>query len=141
VKNWFIALFATLTVLGGVVACHADSQPLQWQIPYFGLVNLNLSTTEMLVGYDAVLKEAVGGASLPLYTDPKGIIALQVGAVAPWPVGGGATVQPYLAAGHDIAREIPGLSQYQSLHVNIFARYATDVGKAGVGLGVSYSMF
>ena len=130
----------TYAVLAGILFAgtgHADS-PLQWQIPYAGTINLDLTTTEALVGYDAVLKQAIGGASLPVWTDPKGIVALQLGAVAPWPTND-ATIEPYIAAGHDIAKEIPGLNQYKSLHLNLFARYATDQGKAGLGLSFSYS--
>ena len=112
-------------------------QPLTWNTPV-GNFNLNLTASEALLGYDAILKQAIGGLSLPVWTDPKNIVALQVGAVAPWPTNI-ATVEPYIAAGHDIAREIPGLNQYQSLHLNIFARYATDQGKAGLGLSFSYA--
>lgn len=118
--------------------CYADQAPLQWQVPYVGTINLNLTTTEALLGYDAVLKQAIGGASLPVWTDPKGIVALQLGAVAPWPTND-ATIEPYIAAGHDIAKEIPGLNEYKSLHLNLFGRYATDQGKAGLGLSFSYS--
>lgn len=115
---------------------HAD--PLQWQVPYMGTINVNLNTTEALTGYDGVLKQAVAGLSLPVWTDPKGIVSLQAGAVAPWPTNG-STVEPYIAAGHDILREIPGLNQYNSCHLNIFGRYATSVGKAGAGISFSYA--
>lgn len=133
-----IAIIFTLAVcyLKQTSICYAD--PLQWQVPYVGLVNLNLTTTEALLGYDAVLKQSIAGASLPVWTDPKGIVALQIGAVAPWPTNG-ASVEPYLAAGHDIAKEIPGLKQYQSLHLNVFGRYSSSTGKAGTGISFSYS--
>jgi hypothetical protein len=126
----------TLCYLKGSAICYADQ--LQWQIPYVGLINLNLNSTEALLGYDAVLKQAIGGASLPIWTDPKGIVALQVGAVAPWPTNG-AGVEPYISAGHDIAKEIPGLNQYKSIHLNVFGRYSSSTGKAGSGVSFSYS--
>lgn len=132
----------TLILLGVFGVCFAPlaayGDALQWNVPNVGLINLNLTTTEALLGYDAVLKQSIGGMSLPVWTDPKGLISLQLGAVAPWPTNN-ATVEPYIAAGHDIAREIPGLNQYQSLHLNIFGRYASDRGKAGVGLSFSYT--
>ena len=133
--NKWITVGLLVTMFG---ASRAFAAPLQWQVPYVGLVNLNLSTTEALLGYDAVLKQSIGGASLPVWTDPKGIVVLQIGAVGSWPTNG-AGVQPYVALGHDILKEIPGLNQYQSLHANIFGRYASEQGKAGVGLSVSYS--
>lgn len=116
------------------LTCQAD---LTWNTP-IGTVGLPLSATEALVGYDAVLKQSIGGFSLPVYTDPKKIVSLQLGAVAPWQTNG-PTIEPYLAAGHDILREIPVLSQYQSAHVNVFGRYASNQGKAGVGVSFSYS--
>ena len=131
---FFVFVAAIMIFALGMV--HAD--PLQWQVPYFGTVNLNLTTSEALVGYDAVLKQSIGGVSLPVWTDPKGIVTLQAGAVAPWPTNA-ATVEPYLAAGHDILREIPGLSQFNSCHLNVFGRYATSQGKAGAGISFSYA--
>jgi len=116
----------------------AAADTLQWQTPV-GLINLNLTTTEALMGYDAVLKQAVGGVSLPVYSDPKQIVALQLGAVAPWPVGNQATIQPYIALGHDLAREIPGLAQLKTVHLNAFGRYDPGQGKAGAGISFSYS--
>ena len=111
---------------------------LQWQTP-IGLLNLDATTTQALVGYDAVLKQAIGGASLPVYTDPKGIVTLQLGAVAPWPVGNQATVQPYISAGHNLLKEIPALSVYQNAAVNVFGRYDPGQGKAGAGISFSYA--
>lgn len=130
-----ITIAALLTIAGVI---NAFAEPLQWQVPNFGTINLNVSTTEALVGYDAILKQSVGGVSLPVYTDPKQIITLQVGAVAPWPTNG-PTVEPYIAAGHDILREIPTLSNYKSLHLNVFGRYASNQGKTGLGCSFSYS--
>lgn len=135
-KRMFVLLAAAGALIIGPLAVWGA--PLQWSIPYVGMINLNLTTTEALVGYDGILKQAIGGASLPVWTDPKGIVALEAGAVAPWPTNQ-ATIEPYLALGHDIAKEIPGLNQYQSLHLNLFGRYATDQGKAGAGISFSYS--
>ena len=131
-------LIVALVVMAVVWACQsAVADTLQWQT-LVGLVNLNLTTTEALLGYDGINKEAIGGASLPVWTDPKGIVALQVGAVAPWPTNG-ASVQPYVALGHDIAKEIPGLNQYKSIHLNAFSRWDSENGKAGAGVSFSYS--
>src|ERR1700685_2242894 len=96
--RFLLALWITV-ILAFCSIAHAD--PLQWQVPYVGLINLDLTPTEALVGYDAVLKQAIGGMSLPVYTDPKGILSLQLGAVAPWPTNN-STVEPYISAGHDI---------------------------------------
>ena len=127
-------LLAGLMILGLGSFAHAD---LTWDTPY-GTIGLPFQATEALVGYDAIAKQSIGGLSLPVYISPKNIVALQVGAVAPWP-NNGVAVQPYLAAGHDIAREIPLLQQFESLHVNVFGRYITDEGKAGVGISASYA--
>ena len=128
-KLWMLVLFLAAPVM-------ADT--LQWQIPNFGTINLNLTTTESVAGYDAVLKQAIAGVSLPIYTDPKGIITLHVGADAPWQ-SNGATVEPMIMAGHNILAEIPYLNQFQSAQLNIFGRWSTEQGKAGVGLAFSYS--
>lgn len=113
--------------------------PLVWQTPY-GTMGLPLSATEVLLGYDGILKQAIGGASVPFYADPKNIITASVGAVAPWPNPSGVSVEPYLALGHDILKEIPGLSEFTSCHLNIFGRYAaTEGGRFGAGLSFSYA--
>lgn len=130
--------FAVIFTLGFLYVKPASADQLQWQVPYFGTVNLNLKSTEALVGYDAVLRQSIAGASLPVWSDPKQIVALQVGAVAPWPTNG-AGVEPYIAAGHDFAKEIPGLNDYKTCHLNVFGRYASEQGKAGVGISFSYS--
>lgn len=129
---------AVLVGLYFVGASSAYADDLVWQVPYVGTINLNLQSTEALLGYDAVLHQAIGGASLPVWTDPKGLVALQVGAVAPWPTNN-STIEPYIAAGHDLAKEIPGLNEYKTIHLNVFARYASDQGKAGLGVSFSYS--
>lgn len=129
-----IIALAIMALCAGIQLAFAD---LTWQTP-IGTIGLPLSATEALIGYDAVLKQAIGGLSLPIYTDPKNIVSIQAGAVAPWQTNG-PTIEPYLAAGHDILREIPGLSQYQSAHLNVFGRYASNQGKAGVGVSFSYS--
>lgn len=125
-----------LSVFGLSFNCFADS--LQWQVPNFGTINLDLTTTEALVGYDAALKQAIAGVSLPIYTDPKGIVTLQLGADAPWQTNG-PTVEPLVMAGHNILKEIPGLSQFTAAQLNVFGRYSTEQGKAGVGLAFSYA--
>ena len=111
---------------------------MQWDTPY-GTIGLPLNATEVLIGYDGILKQAIGGASVPFYTDPRSIITASVGAVAPWP-NRGAFVEPYLGLGHDLLKEIPTLSQFTSAHLNIFGRYAaTQGGKFGAGLSFSYA--
>ena len=126
------------SLIAMTIPLHAGD-PLVWQTPY-GTVGLPLSATEVLMGYDGVLKQAIAGASVPFYTDPKGIIAASVGAVAPWPNANGPAVEPYLGLGHDVLKEIPALSQFTSLHLNIFGRYAaTQGGRFGAGLAVSYA--
>lgn len=115
----------------------ANAEPLVWDTPA-GRIGLPFESTEALIGYDAVLKQAIGGFSLPVYTTPKDILHFHVGAVAPWQ-SNGPTVEPYLGAGHDFAREIPILADYKSVHLNVFGRYAAHQGKAGVGVSFSYS--
>lgn len=129
-----LTLLWVVVILGFVVFAHAD---LVWVTP-LGTIGIPVKATEALIGYDAVLKQAIGGFSLPVYTDPKGFVALQVGAVAPWQTNG-PTIEPYLGLGHDILREIPGLAEYKSCHVNIFGRYASNQGKAGLGVSFSYA--
>ena len=126
-----------LCTLMAICIGYAHADTLTWDTPV-GEFNLNLQTTEALLGYDAILKQSIGGASLPIYQDPKDIVTLEVGAVGVWPTNG-AGVEPYISAGHDILREIPYLSQFNSCHLNIFARYATPQGKAGLGLSFSYA--
>jgi hypothetical protein len=133
-KIWGLVVLGYAMLLG---ESQARADQLVWNTPA-GNFNLNLQTTEALLGYDAILKQSVAGASLPIYQDPKGIVTLQVGAVGVWPTNA-AGVEPYIAAGHDILREIPYLSQFNSCHLNVFARYATPQGKAGLGLSFSYA--
>jgi len=116
---------------------YAFANDLTWVTPV-GTFGLPFQASEALVGYDAVLKQAIGGVSLPVYTDPLGFAALQLGAVAAWP-NNGSGVEPYVALGHDFAKEIPALAEYKTVHLNVFGRYATERGKAGVGVSVSYS--
>lgn len=118
----------------GQSSVYAD---LTWSTPY-GTVGLPLTASEALIGYDAVIRQAIGGVSLPVYTDPKKILSLQIGAVAPWQTNN-ATIQPYVAGGLDILRFVPTLEDYKSAHMNVFARYASDTGKAGMGVSFSYS--
>lgn len=124
-------------LIGLLFLCGIANADLTWQTP-IGTIGLPLTATEALIGYDAALKQAIAGVSLPVYTDPKGFVSLQVGAVSPWQTNG-AGVEPYISASHDILREIPNLSEYKSAHINIFGRYASEQGKAGVGVAFSYS--
>lgn len=119
----------------------AYGDPLVWTTPY-GNIGLPLTATEVLYGYDGILKQSIGGASIPFYTDPKNIIAISVGAIAPWPNPSGVAVEPYVGIGHDVLKEIPVLNQFQSAHLNIFGRYAsTQGGRFGAGISFSYAFF
>lgn len=130
-------IILTLAILGLFYKpAHADS--LVWQVPYFGTLNLNVKSTRAVIGYDAALKQAIAGVSLPIYTDPKGFVTLQVGADAPWQTNG-ATVEPLIMAGHNVLKEIPGLNQFTAAELNVFGRYSTEQGKAGVGVAFSYA--
>lgn len=129
-----LLLVLLISLVSPVMSRAAD---LTWKTP-LGTFGLPFNASEALIGYDVVVKQAVAGVSLPVWTDPKNLVVLQVGAIAPWQTNE-ATVQPYVAAGHDILRDIPALQGYQSLHLNLFGRYDTGAGKAGLGIGVSYS--
>jgi hypothetical protein len=133
-KIWGLVVLGYALMLGET---EARADQLVWDTPV-GNFNLNLETTESVIGYDAVLKQTIAGVSLPFYTDPKGIITLHVGADAPWQTNG-ATVEPLIMAGHNILAEIPGLNQFTSAQLNVFGRWSTEQGKAGVGLAFSYS--
>lgn len=132
---WFLVILAGILGLGFALG-HADS--LMWSTPY-GDVDLRLQSSESLVGYDGVLKQAIAGIALPVYTDPKGIVTLHLGAGAPWPVGNQSTIQPIVMMGHNLLKEIPGLSQYTNFQANVFGRWATNRGEAGAGIALSYS--
>jgi hypothetical protein len=132
-----LKLLLAFDILGFVLLASTAHADLVWQTPY-GQIGLPLTAIEALSGYDAVLKQGIFGTSLPVYIDPKKLFALQVGAIAPVKTNG-PTVEPYVAGGLDILREIPGLAQYQSAHLNVFGRYSSNQGKAGVGISFSYS--
>jgi len=137
--GWPLLIMAVLAVLVSLCPKKVHADNLVWNTPY-GTVGLPLSATEVLLGYDAILKQSIGGASVPIYADPKNIVVASVGAVAPWPNQNGPAVEPYLGIGHDILKEIPTLNQFKSLHLNIFGRYAaTQGGKFGAGASVSYA--
>lgn len=136
-KKIAVPLFAMLAL--GLLATLGHSDPLVWKTPY-GTVGLPLDATEILSGYDGILKQAIAGASVPFYVDPKNIITASVGAVAPWPNANGPAVEPYVGIGHDVLREIPTLNQFKSLHLNVFGRYAaTSGGRFGAGASLSYA--
>ena len=132
----FIIIVAFIVALAVLRSAFADT-PLTWDTPY-GTFGLPFSATEALIGYDGVVKQSIAGFSLPVYNDPKGIISLEIGAIAPWQTNE-ATIQPYCAIGHDLLREIPYLSQFQSAHLNAFGRFDSGAGKAGAGISFSYS--
>lgn len=129
-------LLAVLCTLFPLSVCSADQ--LVWQLPGgIGQVGLPFQSTEVLAGYDIALKQTVTGASVPVL-NVKNVVYGQVGAVG---VFGSQSLnlQPYLGLGIDVLRFIPTLNQFKSLHLNGFGRYATDQGKFGSGLSVSYS--
>lgn len=133
--NVAIKLALALTVIGCVKA-FADN--LSWDIPGgIGTIGLPFQATEALYGYDIALKQNIVGASLPVL-NIKNTVYGQVGAAG---VFGSQSlnVQPYLGIGVDIIRFIPTLNQFKSLHLNGFGRWATDQGKPGAGLSISYS--
>lgn len=129
-----LRLLAGILLLSPAFVC---AESLVWDTPV-GRMGLPFSATEALLGYDAILKQSIAGVSLPIYTDPREFVALQVGAVGAWP-NNGSTFEPYLGLGHDIAKEIPGLKDYKTLHLNVFGRWATERGKAGLGVSFSYA--
>lgn len=131
-------LFLILALLGISGVAMADT--LTWSTPY-GTIGLPVTATESLVGYDVLEKQAIAGLSLPVYTSPKNILVLEIGAVGAWPTAG-AVVQPYISMGHDILPEISqmtGIPVPTAAHLNVFARYDSTTGKAGVGPSFSYS--
>jgi hypothetical protein len=130
-------LYALLFIFAVFAVTHAHADDLVWQTP-MGTFGLPFKASEALVGYDGINKQAVAGFSLPVWTDPKNIVVLQLGAIAPWQTNE-ATVQPYIGLGHDILRDIPSLDGYDSLHLNAFGRWDTGNGRAGCGLSFSYS--
>ena len=133
--NKFIAVALFMGLVAGPRFAFAD--PLAWQTPY-GTIGLPFQSTEALLGYDAILRQAIAGASLPVYQSPLRLLALQVGAVGAWP-NAGAIVEPYIAGGLDVLRLVPTLNEFSSAHLNVFARYASKSGKVGMGIAVSYA--
>lgn len=126
-----------IVMLGSLLLFIPGFADMTWQTPV-GTIGIPLTATEALVGYDAVLRQAVGGFSLPVYSSPQKLLSLQVGAVAPWQTHD-ATIEPYAAGGIDVLREMPVLQEYKSCHLNVFGRYASAQGKAGLGVSFSYS--
>lgn len=137
-KLRFLWIAVIMGVAFAVFVERAFSDTLRWDTPY-GLINLNLDSSEVLAGYDGILKQAIAGYSLPVYTTPKNIVTIHIGAGAPWPVGNQSTVQPLVLAGHDLFREIPAMAAYPNFQLNVFGRWATNQGKAGAGLAFSWS--
>lgn len=112
---------------------------LSWDFGY-GSIGLPFESTEALLGYDIILEQAIGGASIPVLKlgSGKWEVDGHVGAVGAWPTNSPA-VEPYLALGKDIAPYVPVLNQFKSIHLNGFGRYSTTQGKWGSGFSVSYS--
>jgi hypothetical protein len=134
VKFIWIGIVAGMLSICLLNTIHAD---MVWVTPV-GTIGLPLQATEALIGFDAILKQSIGGASVPIWTDPKGIVSLQLGAVAAWP-NREATFEPYIALSHNILREITTLPQFKNLEINVFGRYASEQGKAGLGVAFSYA--
>lgn len=129
-------LYVLAVMLVAAFAGRSNADTLQWQTP-IGLVNLNLKTTETLIGYDGILKQALGGIDLPVYTTPKNIATLKLGADAPWQTNG-ATIEPMVLAGHNILGDIPAMAAYPQAQINVFGRYSPEQGKAGAGIAFTY---
>lgn len=122
-----------------LLTAHADSgQPLIWNTPA-GVFNLNLTTTEVGPGYDAINRQTLGFASLPVYTTPNNIATLQLGMDGAWPTGNSALVEPAIMAGHDILRDIPITQKFTSAHLNIFASWNTTGHGQAVRLGPNFT--
>lgn len=132
--NKKLAFLWMVVLLGFGAVSHAD---MTWNTP-IGTIGLPVTATEAVLGFDAILKQSVAGVSLPVYIAPNDLVRLQVGAVAAWP-NTGATVEPYIALSHNILKEIPTLNQFKSCEVNVFGRYASEQGKAGLGVAFSYA--
>lgn len=127
-------------ILLAVLLCgprFAFADDMVWQTP-FGTFGLPFQATEAVLGYDAILHQSIAGASLPVYQSLEKLLALQVGVVGAWP-NNGAAVEPYVAGGLDVLREIPKLKDFESAHINVFGRYASERGKVGMGVSFSYS--
>lgn len=132
----YAVLLAAVALLWPARPAHADQ--LVWSLPGgVGTVGLPFQATEALYGYDFALKQNIVGASLPVLTI-KDIVSGQVGAVGAF-ASQSLNVQPYLGLGVDILRFVPTLNEFKSLHLNGFGRWATDQGKLGGGLSLSYS--
>jgi len=135
----FVIIVAVMALFAIVMeASQAHAQPLVWQTEY-GTFNFNLATTETGLGYDAINKKTVAIASVPVYTLPHDILALQFGVDGAWPTGPANLIEPYVAAGHDILREIPVFADYKSAHLNVFGRLDTTNGRPGVGISGTYA--
>lgn len=120
---------------------------LQWQLPYgIGSVQLPWQSTEVLYGavvpFGGGLTQEIAGASLPLVylgklANGNSMVDGQVGAVGTWP-SDGPTVSPYLALGHNFAKDIPALEDFESLHLNGCMTYLTNKGGWYGGGTISY---
>jgi hypothetical protein len=143
--------FAFCTVTSPLLTCWADvvlgqgttavtPQALQWNIPGgIGTVQIPSTASDILplVGYDFLKKQMIAGASSSLITLFKDLNGY-VGAVGEWQAQT-PNVQPYVGAGADFAKYIPGLSQIANLQVQGFVRYVASTGNhLGAGGALSY---
>lgn len=115
---------------------HADG--LQWSLPGgIGTIQLPTDLTAIipLMGYDAIQKEVIAGASASLVTLFKEIDGY-AGAVGAYQ-DHGPYIQPYLAIGSDFARYVPALRQVQNLEIHAFVRYipSPEYGNKNYGAG------
>lgn len=119
----------------------AQAEGLQWSLPGgIGTVQIPSTTSDVLplVGYDAIQKEVIAGASASLLTLWKEINGY-AGAVGAFQTKG-PYLQPYLAIGSDFARYVPALRQVQNLEIHAFVRYVpSPEGNNHLGAGGSLS--
>lgn len=133
---FFVIVIVGMIAIAFGLAKRANAASLVWDTP-LGTVGLPFESTELVAGYDIRYNQGISGASLPIWQLPNNLAALQVGAVGAWATQA-ANAQPYIAFGHDFAKDIPVLAQYQNAHFNAFGRWASDRGdKIPIGYGVS----
>lgn len=135
-----------LLIIAALSVASADTMHID--LPYgIGSVQLPWQSTEVVYGAMKSIKgglwHQVAGASLPIVTIgrlPSGyrIIDGSIGAVGAWP----AQVDPvdvYGGFGHDIVQDIPGLSEFKSLHANVGTSYSNALTGWCWGGTISYA--